>query len=495
MKNLRRKTLAAASAVTLGVGLAVAGGVAPAASAAGPDTTFLVLAPQGGKTDKAAARVAAANGTVVASYDQIGVLVVRSTNPDFVTDVAGAGVDSVASTAGLGTALDEGETLEVSAAEAANTTADPTKEPLFGQQWDMPMIDVPQAHAVNAGRADVVVGVLDSGISSSHPDLATQIAKNKSTSCIGGVTDTAEAAWNPTTSDHGTHVAGTIAAAVNGVGVTGVAPGVKVAAVKVVNDDGYIFPEAAVCGFMWAAEQGMQVTNNSYYIDPWQLNCRNDARQRPVWKAVQRALRYSQGKGVLHVASAGNSNWDLAHKITDTGSPNNGTPEERENLTNSCLILPGEAPGVVTVSAVGPTGQKSYYSSYGQGVVEVTAPGGDTRFRTRGASSTSTDGILSTTYNTTTKTNGWGYKQGTSMSSPHAAGVAALAVSAHPGMAPGQLSAFLGNTAEAISCPGGVYNPVPLIAAGPNAYDANCSGGKRNGFYGSGMVNAYNVVR
>ncbi|MEU4781452.1 S8 family serine peptidase [Micromonospora sp. NPDC023633] len=495
MKNLRRKTLAAASAVTLGVGLAVAGGVAPAASAAGPDTTFLVLAPQGAKTDQAAARVAAANGTVVASYDQIGVLVVRSTNPDFVTDVAGAGVDSVASTAGLGTALEEGETLEVSAAEAANTTADPTKEPLFGQQWDMPMIDVPQAHAVNAGRADVVVGVLDSGISSSHPDLASQIAKNKSTSCLGGVSDTTESAWNPTTSDHGTHVAGTIAAAVNGVGVTGVAPGVKVAAVKVVNDDGYIFPEAAVCGFMWAAEQGMQLTNNSYYIDPWELNCRNDARQRPVWKAVQRALRYSQSKGVLHVASAGNSNFDLAHKLTDTGSPNNGTPEVREDLTNACLDLPAEAPGVVTVSAVGPTGEKSYYSSYGQGTVDVTAPGGDTRFRTQGRSSTLTDGILSTTYNTTTKTNGWGYKQGTSMSSPHATGVAALALSAHPGMSPGQLSAFLGSTAEAISCPGGVYNPVPLIAAGPNAYDATCSGGQHNGFYGAGMVNAYNVVK
>ncbi|MEH1101123.1 S8 family peptidase [Micromonospora sp. CPCC 205561] len=495
MKNLRRKTLAAASAVTLGVGLVVTGGLAPAASAAGPDTTFLVLAPQGAGTDRAAARVAAAEGTVVASYDQIGVLVVRSANPAFVTDVAGAGVDSVASTAGLGTALDEGATLEVPAAGAAGTTADPTEEPLYGQQWDLPMIDVPQAHAVNAGRADVVVGVLDSGISSSHPDLASQIAKDKSTSCIGGVPDTTEAAWNPTTSDHGTHVAGTIAAAVNGVGVAGIAPGVKVAAVKVVNDGGYILPEAAVCGFMWAAEQGMRLTNNSYYIDPWQLNCRNDPRQRPVWQAIQRALRYSQSKGVLHVASAGNSNFDLAHKITDTGSPNNGTPEERRNLTNACLVLPGEAPGVVTVSAVGPTGEKSYYSSYGQGVVEVTAPGGDTRFRTRGASSTPTDGILSTTFNTATRTNGWGYKQGTSMSSPHAAGVAALAVSAHPGMTPGQLSAFLANTAESIPCPGGVYNPVPLIAAGPNAYDATCSGGKRNGFYGAGMVNAYNAVR
>ena len=494
MNNLRRKTLAAASAVTLGAGLALIGVPAPVA-AAGPETSYLVLAPQGNGTAKAAARVAAADGTVVAAYDKIGVLVARSSAPDFATRVAGAGVESVASTAGLGTALDEGETVEVPAADVVRAAGDPTAEPLYGQQWDMDMIRVPQAHAVTGGSPSVVVGVLDSGISSSHPDLATQIAKDKSTSCIGGVTDTAEPAWNPTTSDHGTHVAGTIAAAVNGIGVTGVAPGVKVAAVKVVNDDGYIFPEAAVCGFMWAAEHGFQLTNNSYYIDPWQLNCRNDARQRPVWQAVQRALRYSQSQGVLHVASAGNANFDLAHKITDTGSPNNGTPEERENLTNACLVLPAEAPGVVTVAAVGPTGDKSYYSSYGQGVIDVTAPGGDTRFRTQGARSTSTDGILSTTFNTATRTNGWGYKQGTSMSGPHAAGVAALALSAHPGMTPGQLSSFLERTAVAKSCPSGVYNPVPLIPAGPNAYDATCSGGKRNGFYGAGVVDAYNAVK
>ncbi|MET8348365.1 S8 family serine peptidase [Micromonospora sp. NPDC005206] len=490
MKNLRNKTLAAASAVTLGVGLAVTGAQAPA-TAAGPDTTFLVLAPQGAANDRAAARVAAAKGTVMASYEQIGVLVARSSNPDFATEVAGAGVESVAATTGLGTALDEGETVEVSAADLASATGDPTAEPLFGQQWDMPMIGVPQAHAVTTGSADVVVGVLDSGISSSHPDLASQIAKDKSTSCLGGVVDTTEAAWNPTTSDHGTHVAGTIAAAINGVGVTGVAPGVKVAAVKVVNNDGFIYPEAAVCGFLWAAEHGMKVTNNSYYIDPWEFNCRNDARQRPVWQAVQRAIRYSHSKGVLNVASAGNSNVDLAHKTVDAGSPNNGTPEVRD-INSACLDLPAEAPGVVTVSAVGPTGEKSYYSSYGQGVVDVTAPGGDTRFRTQGAQSTLTDGILSTTFNTATRTNGWGYKQGTSMSGPHVAGVAALAASAHPDMSPGQLASFLERTARAQSCPAGVYNPVPLLGA---VYDATCSGGARNGFYGAGMVSAYGVVR
>lgn len=487
-----RKALAAASAVTLGVGIVATTAFGPAASAAGTDTTFLVLAPQGASTDKAVARTAAAGGTVVARYDQIGVLVVRSTNPDFVSAAAGAGVESVAATSGLGTALDEGETVEMSAADVAAATADPTGEPLFGQQWDMRMIDVPHAHAVTTGSPNVVVGVLDSGISSTHPDLASQIAKDKSTSCLGGVVNTAENAWNPTTSDHGTHVAGTIAAAINGVGVAGIAPGVKVAAVKVVNDAGFIYPEAAVCGFVWAAEHGMQITNNSYYIDPWEFNCRNDARQRPVWQAVQRAIRYSQSKGVLNIASAGNSNVDLAHKTVDSGSPDDGTAETRA-INSACLDLPAEAPGVVTVSAVGPTGQKSYYSSYGQGVVDVTAPGGDTRFRTLGARSTITDAVLSTTFNTTTKTNGWGWKQGTSMSGPHATGVAALALSAHPGLTPGALQSFLEQTAVAQPCPVGVYNPAPLITT--RNYDATCSGGERNSFYGAGMVNAYAVVK
>ena len=72
----------------------------------------------------------------------------------------------------------------------ASATGNPTTEPMYGQQWDMDMIHVPDAHKVTTGSSNVVVGVLDSGISSTHPDLATQIAKDKSTSCLGGVTDT-----------------------------------------------------------------------------------------------------------------------------------------------------------------------------------------------------------------------------------------------------------------------------------------------------------------
>ncbi|HEX6869958.1 MAG TPA: S8 family serine peptidase [Micromonosporaceae bacterium] len=490
MRLLHRTSLAAAAAVALGAWVVVNAAWNPSASAVGPDSTYLVLAPEGSSTATAAAKVAAAGGTVVANYAQIGVLVARSTNTAFATEIAGTGVESVAATTGLGSRLDEGDLTEVDPA-SIQAPGNPTTEPLFGAQWDMTQIDLPQAHAVTTGSSSIVVGVLDSGISSSHPDLAAQIAYDKSASCLGGVPDTNETAWNPTTSTHGTHVAGTIAAAINGVGIAGVAPGVKVAAVKVVNDDGFIYPEAAVCGFVWAAEHGMQITNNSYFIDPWEFNCRNDERQRPVWLAVQRAIRYSQSRGVLNIASAGNSNVDLAHKFIDDGSPNDGSgPVETRNINNACLDLPAEAPGVVTVSAVGTERLKSYYSSYGLGVVDVTAPGGDSR-QPDWRVSTITHQILSTVINTRTRVNGWGYLQGTSMASPHAAGVAALALSAHPGLTPGALAALLEQTAEPLPCPEGIYNPRP----GLDQYIAECSGGLRNSFYGAGEVNAHLVVR
>jgi subtilisin family serine protease len=402
----------------------------------------------------------------------------------------------MAATTGLGTKLDEGETVAVAPNTVASTSdtntgsavATPTNEPLWSQQWDMRAIGVDSAQQVTQGSKDVVVGVLDSGIASNHPDLKPALDKSLSASCLGGVTDTTEASWQPTTSDHGTHVAGTIAAADDDEGIVGIAPGVRLAAVKVVNDAGFIYPEAAVCGFMWAAEHHFNVTNNSYFIDPWQFNCRNDKEQHVIWTAVQRAIRYSESKGVLNVAAAGNANLDLQHTLVDASSPDNGTPTSRE-VTNACVDLPAEAPGVVAVSATGFTNKKSYYSSYGQGVVDVAAPGGDTRVRDY-HTTTITDAVLSTGINNGVP--GYNYKQGTSMATPHVVGVAALALSAHPGMTPGALTSLLQQTAKPLACPGGVYDPRPDHPE----YRASCSGGKNsNGFYGHGLVDAAAVVR
>ncbi|MGH3712680.1 MAG: S8 family peptidase [Micromonosporaceae bacterium] len=451
---------------------------APAATN-GPAQNFIVLAPQGSGVDTAVKRVRATGADLVARYDAIGVLIARSTRSDFVNAVRGAGVQSAAATTGFGAPLETGEET-VAAADDPATVA----EPLWPRQWDMRAIDVAAAHAVTTGSPDVVVGVLDSGIDAAHPDLASQVDASRSAGCLSGAPDTSPAAWAPSTSDHGTHVAGTIAAARNGVGIVGVAPGVRLASVKVVNDDGFIYPEAAVCGFMWAGQHGFQVTNNSYFIDPWEYNCRNDVRQRPIWAAVQRAIRYASGQGVLTVASAGNSNNDLAHKFIDDGSPNDGSAPPEERLINgACVDLPAEAPGVVTVSATGPTGTKSFYSSYGLGVVEVAAPGGDSR-----QPGTEPNGrVLSTTW----PGGSWGYKQGTSMAGPHAAGVAALIASVHPGLAPGAIAAALQSSADETACPEGRL----YIPPGPGDFTAYCYGSTaNNGFYGHGEVNAYRAV-
>jgi len=470
--------LAVASAAALGVVT-----IQPA-TAAGTESSYIVLAPAGQGSAKAVDALRTAGAEVVANYQRIGVVVARATSAE-ADQVRSAGVGEMAATDGLGTKVDEGET--VAAAPSTSSAASPTDEPLWSQQWDMRAIGVEAAHQVSQGSKDVVVGVLDSGIDMRNPDLASQVDTSLSASCLGGVADPSQAAWQPTTSDHGTHVAGTIGAADNGVGVVGIAPGATLAAVKVVSDAGFIYPEAAVCGFMWAADHGFDLTNNSYFIDPWEFNCRNDEGQRAIWTAVQRAIRYSQSTGVLNVAAAGNDNLDLQHTLTDSVSPDDTTPQTRE-VTNACVDLPAEAPGVVAVSATGYTTQKSYYSSYGLGVVDVAAPGGDTRVRNYHVS-TITDAVLSTGINNGAP--GWNYKQGTSMATPHVVGVAALALSTHPGLTPAALQSQLENTADPLACPEGVYDPRPDHPE----YKASCSGGTVNAFYGHGLVNAASAVR
>jgi len=192
-----------------------------------------------------------------------------------------------------------------------------------GQQWDMDMIHAPQARSINPGRREVLVGVLDSGVDATHPDLTAAIDPTRSAGCLSGKPDQSPAAWSPTTSLHGTHVAGIIAAADDGRGITGVAPGVRLASVKVVDDDGFIYPEYAVCGFMWAVQEHMRIANNSYSLDPWLLTCSNVPGQAVAYAAVQRAVDYATAHGVLSIAAAGNERTNLANPGQDVRSPDN----------------------------------------------------------------------------------------------------------------------------------------------------------------------------
>ena len=479
--------------------------VATAAPAAAQDAEahFVVLGPQHGSLHRTEASVRAAGGEVLQVWPQIGVVIATSTSADFAATVrrkpgvvaAGASrnlaeLGQAAAAARTAAAAQKQEMLAPVDAVAEKTAATAARagavapEPLEANQWNLRQIKADQANAISGGKRSVLVGVLDSGVEATHPDLAPNLDASKSVGCSNeGVPDTSPAAWAPTTSTHGTHVAGIIAAARNGVGVAGVAPNVRLASVKVVDDDGFIYPEYAICGFVWAAEHGMDVTNNSYFIDPWFLWCTTDVDQNAVIQAVKRAVDYATRRDVVNVAAMGNSNWDLSHPITDSGSPNNGTPITR-TVGNECMDLPDELPGVVSVSSIGPEGRKAYYSNYGIIETDVTAPGGD---RMQVAGTPDGNGrVLSTIVG-----GGYGYLQGTSMASPTTAGVVALIRSTHPHWPVGRVFAELGVDADRIACPpGGTYDP-----DGTGTFLANCQGGRSGkGFYGKGLVDALDAV-
>ena len=450
---------------------------------AGSTQTYIVLYKQQAVPAGAASAIQKAGGTLVYSYDGIGVAIAQSASPSFGGKMAAdKKVEGVSSTAAFGVRLNDEMVVEDASAIASSVTAS-WGDPLSGAQWDMEQIHVPEAHEITGGSPSVVVGDIDTGLDYTHPDLAANVDFANSVSCVSGVPNTDPAAWMDN-NGHGTHTAGTIAAAANGIGIIGVAPNVKIAGIKAGNDDGYFFPEAVICSFMWAGSHHIDVTNNSYFADPWLFNCRNDAEQHAIWKAEQRAIRYAMRQGVVVVAAQGNENIDLSKKNTDTISPDYPPGSEMErDVTNACVVIPVEIPGVIGVTADGANLQKSYYSSYGVGVAQVTAPGGDRRFQDPGDGSR---GYVLSTF----PGNQYALAQGTSMASPHAAGVAALILSQFGKMPQGAVQAMMTSTADPMACPANPFNP-----DGTGAWLATCQGGDGyNGFYGHGQVNALNAV-
>ncbi|GGW18608.1 S8 family peptidase [Streptomyces capoamus] len=505
LRSRRRLALAVPVVLSLTASLGFLPSAASAAPAAGtvaraadgPSLAYVVNTRTDHRTIESVQREIARNGgTVVAAYDRIGVIVVHSANPDFgarmraVRGVDSAGATRTAPLSAAGT-TDEGAAQVLSRAERARLAAGAAagEEPLEADQWDLRAIGADRAAQINPGSRNVTVGVIDTGVDDTHPDIAPNFSASQSASCVSGKADTTYGAWRPADADHyhGTHVAGEIAAARNGIGVAGVAPGVKVASITVAQPDAtsLFYPESVVCAFVFAADHGIEITNNSYYVDPWLYNCMDDPDQRAIVDAVNRAQLYAQRKGTLNVASAGNSNHDLdADAIVDESSPDDSTAQTRTIDPHECFDVPTQLPGVVTVSAVGVKGTKSYYSSYGQGVVDVAGPGGD---KYQIPDTPSKNGrILSTMPN-----NQYGFLQGTSMASPHVAAVAALLKSAHPYATPAQLRALLKAEADNPGCPAEPYD-----GNGDGVVDATCVGGKRvNGFYGFGVVNALRAVR
>jgi subtilisin family serine protease len=212
-------------------------------------------------------------------------------------------------------------------------------------------------------------------------------------------------------------VAGIVAGAINGVGIVGVAPNVKLVPVKVCDALGYCYSSSTAAGITYAGDAKLEVINMSFFVDDDQFlqstefKCSSDPVQRAFRHANERAIAYARNQGVVPVAALGNSDNDLAHP-----------PEPYEN---ECDVVPAETQGVIGTMSLGPGSEKATYSNYGFGMTDVAAPGGN-----RSSAYSAFPGPCGTqVLSSIPFGSGYACIQGTSMASPHAAGVAALIVS------------------------------------------------------------------
>lgn len=552
-----------AAAAVVGTGL-VAGGPAGAVSAGTTVTQapsdYIVLHAVGSGSAATKAAVTAAGGTVVSTNDDLGYVVARSSSTTFAKQVdAAPGVLGAARNRVIGEApkaqqasKDAIEKLRLSSATGKSTTrhggGTVTAEPLADLQWDMKLIDATAkgSYTKQKGSKKVLVGIIDTGIDGSHPDIApnfdAKLSRNFTTDMedIDGPCEVPSCVDPANVDDdgHGTHVASTIGAPINGLGIAGVAPNVTLVNIRAGQDSGYFFLKPTLDALTYAGKIGVDVVNMSYYTDPWLYNCLDNPADSPaeqqeqkvIREATQRALDFARGHGVLPIAAEGNEATDLGNPTFDDTSPDYPAdgPKDR-TVDNSCLSVPTENKGVVAVSSIGRSTRKAYYSNYGTEQTDISAPGGDV-YDTADGTRDITGAVLAAYPKSLAELNGdlnpdgtpnneavvqsckgtvcgyYQYLQGTSMAAPHTVGVASLIVSQfgyrdykNSGLTltPGATESKLLSSATETACPTPrTFHYKRILPSGVVVEaDHTCEGPKyKNGFYGRGIINAQAAV-
>ncbi|HTJ15738.1 MAG TPA: S8 family serine peptidase [Steroidobacteraceae bacterium] len=417
-------------------------------------------------------------------------------------------VGSMESTQADSLAVIDGATANGNCAASYPGTTGPDQ--LSTCQWDMRVINANAAHAKPATGAGVTVGIIDGGVDLNHPDLAGGIDVARSCSFINSTTPTADpqeiangnCAIKSAVQDlqgHGTHVATTVGARANGFGIVGVAPEATIVALKACTIAGFCFADSVAAALRYAGDQRLDVVNLSLFADPYLYYCANQAGQRAILQELQSAARYAQQRGVVIVAAAGNEADDLGHPVSDDISPD-WPPDSAivRDVRNNCRVAPAELPGVVTVSAIGVNTLASYSNTGSP--VDVTAPGGDAGQTT---SAVFGRGRILAGWSSTDATGNWEalaaagraimsgggryvWISGTSMASPHVAGVAALIRQMNPKLPQGSVAAKIRASATYLACP----TNWPTTDARQCTTDGN-----RTSFFGTGIVNAEAAVQ
>ncbi len=327
-------------------------------------------------------------------------------------------------------------------------------DPLYRFQWHYPQINLPQAWDLTTGT-DAIVAVIDTGVVLSHPDLQGQwvagydFISNPSNAGDGdGIDANPDDPGDGTdpgggSSFHGTHIAGTVAAATNNsVGVVGVAFGAKVMPLRALGRFG---------GTDYDIEQAVRyaagLPNDSGTVPPRRADVINLSVGGPGFSTATQAV-YDQARaaGVVIVAAVGNEG-------------------------SSTPFYPAAFPSVLGVGAVDIDKARAPYSNFGT-AVDVVAPGGNTARDVNGDGKP--DGVLSTAASDSSGTlvNDYAIWQGTSMATPHVAGVLALMKSVAPNLTPQDIDA--------------------LLASGALTEDLGTPG--RDEQFGDGLINAYRAV-
>ncbi|GLW22388.1 serine protease [Microbispora amethystogenes] len=511
-------------------------------SGSGQAGDYLVFYVDGGRA--AAQRAAeAAGGTVRVYDDRLGYLVVSTSAPERIGDdpaVVGVARDRpIGRTADAPVSAGPGRTLP-GASRPGTAARAGGAEPLADRQWNMRMIGATPtgSYAKARGSRKVLVGVMDTGVDGRHPDIAPNFNRalsrnfvtDQPTDPTGKKLDGPceyKGCKDPADVDddgHGTHVASTIGSPINGIGVAGVAPDVSLVNLRAGTDSGFFFLKPTLDALEYAADIGVDVVNMSFYVDPWTFNCPDNpddtpaerSEQRAILEGMRRAVNYARSHGVTLITAIGNAGGDLGKPKTDTTSPDfpRGS-EKNRSVDNSCRNVPAELDGVISVSAVGPSGRKAPYSDYGTEQTDIAAPGGDV-FDGGTALRGPSREILAAAPEHVLRAQGrldakgvpkddsvirecragkcayYQYMEGTSMAAPHVTGVAAIIIGrfGKPGrgglqMDPAEAERLLYATATPKDCPS------PRTYRYGTGETQVCEGpASRNGFFGHGLVDA-----